>query len=245
MNILTLARTKIENTLEDFSFVHKSIKRDCSIRGAHFLVYSWHPRSWRLQDSIPLSWMLDNVSGEDILYDIGANRGYYALAVMAVHRSAQVFAFEPNPEIATKLRLNVELNGWSGRARLSEFGLGEKHDRLKLNIALSDSASSFDPQRARKAGWKIRRQADSLIMSLDECISQLGMPIPQHIKIDTEGYEKPILLGAKNVLKQAHPKLYVEAHPLSPNDATVSDLLTLMHGYKYSIIQEDRFLYGY
>jgi FkbM family methyltransferase len=236
-------KIRLRLKLEDISFKYKLIKRKVVIRKKSFSVYAWHPRKWNLQDSPPLSWMLDSISDDDVVYDIGANRGYYALSILTMHCKAQVFAFEPNPVIFKRLKKNIELNGWTDRAHLFSLAVGEKEGNLKFNITLSDSASSFDPKRAQLAGWEIVSSKESLMKSLDSILQEFHLPPPKHIKIDTEGYEIPILLGANVILKEFHPKLYLEAHPLNINDDTIAGLRKILNKYNYDIRQEGRFLF--
>ena len=46
-----------------------------------------------------------------IVFDVGANAGIYSLAALSSNPDATVYAFEPTPEIAARLRSAVELNG--------------------------------------------------------------------------------------------------------------------------------------
>ena len=49
--------------------------------------------------------------GRQVIFDVGANAGIYSLAALAIQRDATVHAFEPTPEIATRLRAMAKLNG--------------------------------------------------------------------------------------------------------------------------------------
>jgi hypothetical protein len=45
-----------------------------------------------------------------VIFDVGANSGIYSLAALASQPNALVYAFEPTPEIASRLRQTAELN---------------------------------------------------------------------------------------------------------------------------------------
>jgi len=48
----------------------------------------------------------------DVVYDVGAHAGFFAvLAQRAAGVSGRVVAFEPNPDVAERLRSTLELNG--------------------------------------------------------------------------------------------------------------------------------------
>ncbi len=235
--------TRLKLALEGLSFRHHLITRRCSIRGKGFRVYAWHPVPWRIPNVPPLSWLLDHAVRGDIIFDIGANRGYYALAVKAVHPTAQVYAFEPSQAVAGKLRQNIGLNGWSGDVHVLEMAVGERSERLVLNEALRDAATSLCPDRASLNGQVITSLNECRVESLDRLIMSHEVPEPTFIKIDTEGFEKPILLGAREFLRRARPRLCVEAHPLSQGDGTVEEVREILRGLRYTVLQEDRFFY--
>ena len=96
-----------------------------------FTVYAWHPKPWVMEDTPPVSWMLDRILPKDVVYDIVANRGYFALALLSNVPGVRLFAFEPNPEVMSKLRANLELNKDKGYARPFEKDLGAEEGSLR------------------------------------------------------------------------------------------------------------------
>ena len=50
---------KIKMHLEDFSFRYRLIRRKVTIRNGSFMVFAWHPKPWVMEDTPPVSWMLD------------------------------------------------------------------------------------------------------------------------------------------------------------------------------------------
>ena len=50
------------------------------------------------------------------------------------------------------------------------------------------------------------------VKQLDELVFKEQLPAPQHFKIDTEGFETPILLGEKGTLRRYRPFVYAEVH---------------------------------
>ena len=84
-----------------------------------------------MEDTPPVSWMLDRILPKDVVYDIVANRGYFALALLSNVPGVRLFAFEPNPEVMSKLRANLELNKDKGYARPFEKDLGAEEGSLR------------------------------------------------------------------------------------------------------------------
>lgn len=50
------------------------------------------------------------------------------------------------------------------------------------------------------------------LVALDEEIPQAGLPTPDFIKIDIEGWEMEALRGARQTLQQHKPALFLEMH---------------------------------
>lgn len=157
----------LKSMAEDLSFQYHLISRQVSVRGAGFRVYAWHPRLWRFPDVPPTSWLLDSVGPQSVVYDVGANRGYVALSLLAKQPGLRVVAFEPNPGVLGKLVSNLDLNGFSGRVSVLGIGLGEQAARVPLFLAASDSASSLDCDHAEYWGNGILTSMEVEVMTLD------------------------------------------------------------------------------
>jgi FkbM family methyltransferase len=91
----------------------------------------------------------------DIVLDIGANHGVYALhAALAVGPRGQVHAFEPNPRLATLADMSLKINGFSERAQVHRVGVSDASRKANLyfsdmfsgNGAILEAATSADEQ---------------------------------------------------------------------------------------------------
>ena len=76
--------------------------------------------------------MLRHVRPGMTVLDIGANLGYFTLLLAdLVGPEGRVLAFEPNPEMAGRLRKSVAINGFAGRATVHQTALaGEAGEML-------------------------------------------------------------------------------------------------------------------
>ena len=136
-----------------------------------------------------------------IAYDLGANAGFYTLALSRlVGESGHVYCFEPEAGNAYLLRRHIELN----RLRNVTF----------VQTAISDSTGmvGFDAP-LKSASGEITSGGSYLIpsISLDEFIAA-GNPAPSFIKMDIEGAEQMALEGAKNLLSKQRPAWLVATH---------------------------------
>lgn len=136
----------------------------------------------------------DNV----VLFDVGANEGSYSRLLCAQIKNAQVYAFEPNFEL-------VASSDYAS-ANVFPIGLGEKkaEANLFINENGSEEASIYEGVAAYLAGSKEAANTKVLdieIESIDEFCVQQNIAGIDFLKIDTEGNERSVLLGAKKMLQ--------------------------------------------
>jgi FkbM family methyltransferase len=148
-----------------------------------------------------------------VLYDIGANVGYHSLLANRFATGATVYAFEPMPFVReifeTHIRLNKERIGINN-IRLLPVAIAdaEKEVEFSNDPAFRDGNTYISQSCVfNKAAGKIRVQCNSI----DILISQ-GYKVPDIIKIDVEGAEYDVLLGARKTLTTYHPHILLATH---------------------------------
>jgi FkbM family methyltransferase len=147
------------------------------------------------------AFMSEHVRPGAIVYDLGANIGYFTLvAASLVGRQGRVLAYEPAPAIASVLRRNVALNGLEGQVTVVEAA-----------VSHADGAGPFDPsandQSGRLGGGPLRVRT----VSLDSEVRR-GAPVPDFLKIDVEGAELAALQGMRATLEARLPIVVCEIH---------------------------------
>jgi FkbM family methyltransferase len=155
-------------------------------------------------------WLVKNVSEGDVVYEIGANVGFFSLLCGGLTGpKGRVEAFEPNPICASACRHNVSLNNFN------HIGVHE--------IALSDSVREvlFQCPDESTALGKISSErggknsgAEMLIRTekLDDYVGKMRLRAPTLLIIDVEGHEIEVLKGARQIIKQYRPKINCEIH---------------------------------
>ena len=139
----------------------------------------------------------------DVVYDVGAHVGLYTLVSSAqVGAQGHVYAFEPFPRNAQYLRRHIELN------RLSNCTV------VEAAVSNSSAWQRFDPTAHDTAGFLSTTGAVTVrSLTLDEFLSaaQERRP-PNAIKINAEGAEMEILSGARRILNEFSPLIFLSAH---------------------------------
>lgn len=131
--------------------------------------------------------------------DAGANIGFWT--IFLAKKGYKVYSFEPAPQTFYILQRNVRTYS---NVHLHPYALGEQDNMAKLNIHDGSGHNSLIHQGNDFLGKQVLVQ----VRTLDSFnIKNVGL-----IKIDTEGYEFPILLGASQTILRDKPRLIIEIH---------------------------------
>lgn len=149
--------------------------------------------------------------------DIGANFGTYTLVAAArVGELGRVIAIEPAPAIAGLLFENVTMNGFAERCDVLRHAVGARNGTETLyEFATRQGSNTMFQHIAAAAradyGETITgREVDC--RTLDAIVADLAVERIDCIKIDVEGFEHQVLLGARETLLQQRPRLILEWH---------------------------------
>ncbi len=171
----------------------------CGVGYTCFQVGTWEPHVE--------AWLKRLLRPGDVALDVGANLGYFA-AVMAaqVGATGKVFAFEPVPATLPQLHLTKVANRLD-HLTIFPVAVGDADATVDLRFepGVAGNASAF--QRFHAGDTRVARVP---VRSLDS-LSEAGLlPDARLIKIDVEGNELNVLLGATAYLRRAQPILIFE-----------------------------------
>lgn len=134
-----------------------------------------------------------------VAYDIGANVGFYTLALSRlVEPNGRVFAFEPQPANAATLRRHVQINKISN-VTIVEAAAWSKSEKVR-----------FEGQHAT-GRVDLERGIEVSAVALDDFVAA-GNPPPDFVKMDVEGGEVRALAGARTVLRARKSTWLVSTH---------------------------------
>lgn len=145
--------------------------------------------------------MAEAIRPGGVFFDIGANVGYYTiLASRLVGSNGKVVAFEPAPRNIEFLRHHVELNA-AANVVLKTCAVSNAKGPVRFSLG-PDSAMGHIGEEG---------ELEVETTTLDEVVSELGMT-PNVMKIDVEGAEKEVFLGAARTLEKAKPAIFLSTH---------------------------------
>lgn len=171
--------------------------------------------------------------------DIGANIGFYSISSLAINSKIKCIAFEPNPKAKSVLDENVKLNDIDD-LMVYEFALSNSSgvsDFYIPNFTGSGGGSFKDlhPEEGKPQRYKVE------VRTLDELIEP--DPTIDLIKLDVEGSEYQVLLGALNVINKSKPTIVIELLRkwMKPFNSEPQDVVKLLLdlGYECFAISND------
>jgi len=135
-----------------------------------------------------------------VVYDIGANNGDWSKTLISCADYVQsVIFFEPQQKFVDKLNV---INLGKTSKKIFKAGLGNLNE-VRSIIGGTASASFLDVKSdyAFAAELNSEEEENAEIFRLDDLIKNHGLPQPDTIKIDVQGFELEVLKGGVNTFK--------------------------------------------
>ena len=159
------------------------------------------------------------VCDDDIVVDIGAAEGLFALSV--VRRCRRVFVIEPNPVFMLSLQQTYRTFP-KDKVVLIPCAVGKEEGNVEL--CSHSISSAVQPSRLGSVAMR----------SLDHIF-----PEPERvtfIKADLEGYEMDMLQSARNLIRRCRPKMAIACYHQANNAEDMARFVTsLVPQYRYFI----------
>lgn len=157
--------------------------------------------------------------GGDVFYDIGCMHGFHGfLGLFCSGTSGKCIMFDPRLDNVTLAKKITEANGLTpfvvveNLAVSDENGVGEFHfdaaDQAwgKLAESKPTDTTHWSPEKYPVGREKVTK------VSLDTYVYEKGHPVPDVLKVDTEGAELAILLGASRLIAERRPGWVISGH---------------------------------
>jgi FkbM family methyltransferase len=138
----------------------------------------------------------------NLVFDVGANRGQFGLALRAEGYCGSIVSFEPASKPFEELvRKTRDDTNWTAH----KVALGEVPGLGKLNVSRSDTFSSLLAQTKNACAFEESSTVDHVeeveIFRMDD-LCDLKVSDRAFLKVDAQGFERQILSGAPTVLSK-------------------------------------------
>jgi FkbM family methyltransferase len=163
-----------------------------------------------------------------VVWDVGANAGFYTLAMSRlVGEAGRVYSFEPLGSNIHNLNRHVQLNALKN-TKVVQAALGG-----------INGLCYFDTGLSHQRGFLTQQQTNYLVpvMTADDFLATRPEAVPALLKIDVEGAESAMLEGARKLLTEHHPILVLALH--GPEQVKKCYQILDEFGYKVAERSED------
>jgi FkbM family methyltransferase len=183
---------------------------------------------------------LNVVGNGDVVFDVGANRGYYTVLFShLVGKRGQVHAFEPVPTTFSRLSSGLAARKKFDNVYLKRAAVGDVAVRRAAVYLPGEDDGQASLKKHAAGSWETAgtiKNFECEIIRLDDYISSKRLERLDFIKCDIEGAELLALRGAAKCLTKFAPMLYLEVCPdwtksFGYNPAEISQYLS---GFGYS-----------
>ena len=173
----------------------------------------------------------------EVIFDIGANAGIYSLAALASNPDADVYAFEPTPQIADRLRSTVALNGLA-RLHVEEMAVSDATGNKTLRRCRGGQGADNGGMNFLVDGPATDDGDEQVCtVTLDDYCAERGLSRIDLLKMDIQGHEYAALRGAGGLLNRgAISCIFLELNWMEGDDCPAEACVRLLdrHGYLFS-----------
>jgi len=200
----------------------------------------WRASTILTKEPHTINW-LNTMSSGDILLDAGANIGVYSLWA-AKNKGVKVYAFEPESQNYSVLMQNILINECSSLVNAYCLGLSDKLGAGTLNLTEFGAGGSCHQYNSdlNYAGVKseFMFKQPTMAFNIDFLVEKGLIPRPTYIKLDIDGLEPKVILGALKTLQYCK-SLLIEVNTNLQEHKFMLELLGAM-GYTYNSAEVEK-----
>jgi FkbM family methyltransferase len=179
---------------------------------------------------------IDGIGKGEILYDLGACEGRFAL--YAAKRGVRCYAFEPEAANFQALIQNLAMNPGAVECLIPiNVAVGSHTGSATLNIGQPWAGGHHKTVGKHADREDLRFDTVAVqsinIVSLDEYVQSSNLPWPNYLKVDVDGSEIAMLDGAEQTLNR--PELKSVIFELFKPDKSYSESVSRLNAAGFSV----------
>jgi FkbM family methyltransferase len=243
---IKIGRVKFGNPIKSVDIGGYDIEVDVREGIQKGIFFGWY-------ETIETEWFNEILKPGMTVVDVGASFGYYSFIASAlVGNTGMVYAFEPSTRSFEKFTTNIQRNAIKN-IKPYRIGLGdteckkELFDSVGIDINTENThAPTFVPQTFYPVNG--RSMGFLPIVRLDKFWKDNNLGNIDLVKIDVEGYERPVLQGMEDLFMQGKVKRvmieYLQPTPLFKT-GTESDLMdNMLSNYDFEMVKAKQYDFG-
>jgi FkbM family methyltransferase len=176
----------------------------------------------------------------DVILDVGANSGQYAIGLRAANFKGRIVSFEPLSRPFFRLERNASQDPlWDCR----QCALGDSDGTISINVAgnAGESSSVLPMLKSHQEAFPPANYVGTEevpIHRLDSVASEILQPTDvAFLKVDVQGFEKQVLAGSKSTVSDRCVGMQLELSflPLYEGGMLVREALDLVYSLGFSL----------
>ena len=209
-----------------FRLVRRKLKRDLKVKIHNFYIWASFKKNKQshsilrkcdFEDLQELNLIEKIYSKKKILlFDCGANFGFYSLYVASKSNQNKIYSFEASPSTFEDLKKNINLNNFNN---IKSFNLAiseKKNEEIEFLESINDWESSLS-----NSNFQIVNKVKIKTKILDDFNDKYLDKINNYhtiIKLDVEGHEMNVLKGGSKLIKNYSPLIIIEFSKFIKNE---------------------------
>lgn len=179
------------------------------------------------------------IKNDSVVIDAGANIGIFSLFASHLTPKGKIYSFEPTKSTFEILNKNIINNNLQNSIFVYNLALGDKKEKTEIMIQdnnLGGENIILGSDFFKNREIEFNRKESVEMITIDNFIKENNIKKVDFIKIDTEGYEKQIIQGARNTIKEFSPVISCSAYHLKDDKIKIPELVkSISPNYKYKV----------
>ena len=147
-----------------------------------------------------------------VIVDVGANLGWFSFELRNANPSATVFAFEPQKTLYNMMCDSIALNSFD-KIYISHIAIGDNNSSIEVPVfdySLISNFGGVELDQTRTNKEYIGQHATNFESVNLRTLDYFSFPKLDVLKIDVEGMEEKVLLGAIETIRRCKPVIFIE-----------------------------------
>jgi FkbM family methyltransferase len=145
-----------------------------------------------------------------MVFDLGANCGFFSLRILDIYPDAKIYAFEPQHSLVKSFNNCINQNQLSDKVEIRQTAVGDTNGKSIFYENRSPISASLVKEKVSRRSIRKKYEIDHI--TVDQFCSDSNISCIDILKIDVEGSEIDVLKGANDIMNTVKV-LFIEVHP--------------------------------
>ena len=147
---------------------------------------------------------------QPVVFDLGANCGFFSLRILDIYPDAKIYAFEPQHSLVKSFNNCINQNQLSDKVEIRQTAVGDTNGKSIFYENRSPISASLVKEKVSRRSIRKKYEIDHI--TVDQFCSDSNISCIDILKIDVEGSEIDVLKGANDIMNTVKV-LFIEVHP--------------------------------